>query len=233
MTLDKKIIKYANAANSHIDWKEVDIACVDISLNNRYLEGSYLSGLLQWISNRFEKCHINLGDTLHRHNLKYEFGNEGKAHDISRAMGDKWCRDNAPCFDYLTIPYCLIRGDDWLADPDYDEMHDALWDYYYHDEAFRNVLELDITGFVERNPHLPEKDVRKGSLHYLIEETATDIILGRRGHVVHFYPSFHPACYYYLIQNADKLPEHLKGMEYNIFKRYSPSKLNLKQAKAA
>jgi tRNA-dependent cyclodipeptide synthase len=219
----------ANDLFMRTDWQNYKTACLDISLHNRYQEGVYLAGAFHWVSKRFEKCLINFGDTLHRHNLGYVCDSAQKAHDEARALGDQWIEDNLDCFQHLQIPYCFIRGDDWLVDLDFEATHQALWAFYRQDKGLQATIESDVQGFVSRaDQNIKDADMRQASIAYLIEEAATDILLGQRGGVAHLYPADRHQCYYYLIENTHRLPSGLSGLENSAFKRLSPSKISLK-----
>lgn len=214
-----------NTADNQNDWQRLETACLDISLFNRYQEGEYLRSTLLWINGRFTKCILNLGDTLHRYNLRGDHPSMIDAHKAAFDLGARWLADNAQYFKELSIPYRLIRSNDWLKDKDFPPIHEALWDYYYKDTFFQAVVKEDIEAFVARKPETAAEITRKASLPYLLEETAADILLGSRGGVTHLYPGSRHACYWYLIENSKNLPKILRGLEQSAFKRLSPSRL--------
>lgn len=210
------------------DWQSFEVCCLDISLFNRYQEGQYLASLYHWVSARFDRCIINLGDGLHRHNMAHEFSQQSLAHDAANALGQQWINENKEHLSLLSIPHELLRSDYWLAHPEFEKTHDALWDYYYGDAAFKAVIANDVESFVARRDDLPADFVRKASLSYLLEETAADIVLGRETGVAHLYPGHRHGCYGHLVQHADNLPEVLRGLENSAFKRMSPSRISLR-----
>lgn len=221
------MIKTANTNNKKTlrNWQDYDECCLDISLFNRYQESEYLESTLLWINSRFKHCLLNLGDTLHRHNLSHQSPSIEVAHKESRLLGDDWLAKNACYFERLAIPFTLMRSDDWLEDKDFARVHEALWGYYYKDKIFQAVVREDIEGFVARKPDIAADIVRRSSLNYLIEETAADILLGSRGGVAHLYPGSRHACYWYLVEAAEHLPKDLRGLENSAFKRLSPSRI--------
>ncbi len=212
------------------DWQSMDTCCLDVSLHNRYQEGLYLASTYEWINSRFKDCLVNLGDTLHRHNLRHRHPCMEQAHNEARKLGDEWLAKNEPCLSMLKIPYRIMRSDDWLADPDMEAVHEAIWEFYYTDCDFKAVVNRDIETFVARRTDLPASVVRNASLAYLLEETAADILLGKRGGVAHLYPGGRHECYGYLAANAEHIPEPLRGLENSAFKRLSPAKISLDPA---
>ena len=210
------------------DWQSFEVCCLDISLFNRYQEGLYLASLYHWVSARFDRCIINLGDGLHRHNMAHEYPDMQLAHEAANALGQKWISDNKEHLGYMRIPHELLRSDYWLEHSEFEVTHGALWDHYYGDHAFKAVVDADVETFVTRRQDLPEGVVRKASLSYLLEETAADIILGRETGVAHLYPGYRHGCYGHLVQTKDALPEVLRGLECSAFKRVSPSRISLR-----
>lgn len=209
------------------DWQKFKTCCLDISLFNRYQEGTYLASMYKWVSERFDYCIINLGDGLHRHNMKHEFSEMLLAHKAANALGQQWINDNAPYIEFMSIPYQVLRSDYWLAHEAFTATHEALWEYYYGNQAFKQVVSGDVEGFVRRRRDLPVDIIRQSSLCYLLEETAADIILGRETGVAHLYPGARHDCYGYLVEKSDSLPDILRGLENSAFKRLSPSRISL------
>lgn len=209
-----------------IDWRDLDVCCLDVSLNNRYQTGIYLAMMIEWINKRFKSCLLILGDTLHRHNLGYEYPDQAEAYAVSLKMGDQWLKENAESIKKLRIPYTLIRSDDWLAFPEFESTHKDLCSFYRTDKAFSESIEGDIQKFSNRRSDLPLDFVRSSSLAYLLEETAADILIGRKnGPLVHLYSGKWPECYFNLMERAESLPVNLRGLEKCVFKRVSPGKI--------
>lgn len=215
------------------DWQAMATACLDISMHNKYQQGLYLAGACKWVSKRFGHCLVNIGDTLHRHNLRHLYPSAAQAHSAARSLGDRWLESNRSYLELLEIPYTILRSDDWLADPGFEPVHEALWSFYYEDPEFLPVVKTDIETFVTRRSDLPPAIVRKASLYYLIEETAADILLGQRGGVAHLYPAGRHQCYGHLVQRAADLPPILRGLENSAFKRLSPGKIAITSAEFA
>jgi tRNA-dependent cyclodipeptide synthase len=208
-----------------IDWHDLDICCLDVSLNNRYQTGPYLSSMIEWINRRFKSCILSLGDTLHRHNLRYQYPDKALSHAIALKAGNQWLEENAKNLEHFQIPYTLFRSDDWLALSEFDPIHEDLWNFYNTDQNFSESVSRDIQSFVDRRPDLPSDFVRSSSLTYLLEETAADILLGQRNAVVHLYPGKWHECYFNLMERAESLPPRLRGLEKCVFKRISPGKI--------
>lgn len=214
-------------------WQDFDTCCLDVSLFNRYQQDDYLLGTVVWINDRFENCIINVGDTLHRHNLLHEYNAMEVAHQKAHELGDKWIAKNEHLLQSLTIPYKIIRNDFWLEQSDFQDVHNALWAYYLSDKTFRNIVNNDIETFVNRQKGKDQNIVRKASLSYLLEEAAVDILFGKQGGGAHLYPGGRFDCYWYLTDNAQSIPPILRGLENSAFKRLSPSHIMRSYKRAA
>lgn len=204
------------------DWSAVDTCCLDVSLGNRYQQGTYLAGTVDWINKRFKKCIVNLGDTLHRYNLKQEYPDMESARRRCLQMGDEWIDASREILSGLDRPYEIVRGDVWLSDPEFWIVHQVLREYSISDAGFRSALAEDISQFVSRQMGASRIVAESSSRDYLLEECAADIVLGKREAVVHLYPSAWHESYFYLIRNAGRIPAALRGLETGVFKRIYP-----------
>lgn len=215
------------------DWQSFKTASLDISLYNTHQQGLNLAGLCHWISQRYDDCIINLGDTLHRHNLRHVSSSVEEAHKLSVRLGDEWIAENEPYLKWLTIPHKIVRHDDWLHDPDFKAIHTGIWCFYNEDPDFQRIIKEDIETFTSRQDTSSPDEIRKGALSYLLEELSADILLGRRMGVAHFYPAWRQKCYGHLVQRTQEIPDVLRGLENSAFKRYSPGKLRLLSSETA
>ncbi|NCC20902.1 MAG: hypothetical protein EOM26_00395 [Alphaproteobacteria bacterium] len=206
-------------------WTELACCSLDISLGNRYEQGGYLASIIHWINRRFERCIVNLGDTLHRHNLAHGAVSMETARERTRRMGDEWLQANNTILSDLSINYEIVRSDDWLNHPEFGPTHEALWEYYYTDSQYRALALADTRVFLNRKSSLDREVLRRSSLNYLLEETTADIIMGRREPVAHLYPGRWHESYFHLVRSNDSLPRILLGLERCAFKRISPSKI--------
>jgi hypothetical protein len=202
-----------------------DICSLDVSLNNRYQEGAYLAGTVQWINRRFKYCIVNLGDTLHRHNLAIGSTDMEQAHIKSREMGNRWLENNGNVLDGFEIPNVVIRNDDWIFDEDFPGIHEELWGFYYTNRDYRLLVNNDVESYLFRKPERQKVALKKSGLAYLLEETAADILMARDHPAVHLYPGSWHKSYFHLINIPEKLPVQIRGLEKCSFKRISPSKV--------
>lgn len=223
---ENKMIKTFQAFHeARKDWAAYRTCCLDISLYNRYQEGDYLRHTIQWINDRFSHCIVNLGDTLHRHNLREEYNSMQAAHTKARQLGNEWLIKNRTILDNFDIAYNIIRNDDWLKDSNFKSVHQALWDFYKNDQEFAAVVDCDVNGFINRQKNMSSEDATAISLAYLLEETAVDIMYGKQGGVAHLYPGRRFGCYWYLAGNAENIPASIRGLENSTFKRLAPKRM--------
>lgn len=206
-------------------FQNVETCCLDISLGNRYQQGEYLENIVSWVNNRkFARCLVSLGDTLHRHNLRQSHPDMDSARRACLEKGDAWIESARSALGKLEMPFEIMRSDMWLAHPDFWKVHEALRGLVNSDSGFKAAIFEDIEAFVARQKALPRTVAEANSMAYLLEECAADILLGRQEPVVHLYPGAWHRCYFYLMENADRIPDILRGLESGIFKRIYPEK---------
>lgn len=51
------------------NWRDYSECRLDVSINNDKLTGQKLEALIAWINANFNYCFVNIGDSLHCHNL--------------------------------------------------------------------------------------------------------------------------------------------------------------------
>lgn len=97
-------------------WKNYQRCRLDVSIGNEKLTGEKLGSIIDWISRNFIFCMVNIGDSLHRHNLVVREGlSMAQAHEKANYMGQKWIDDNASYLSEFSIPYKVSRWDEWLT----------------------------------------------------------------------------------------------------------------------
>lgn len=195
-------------------WRSRATCSLEISMDNKRQEGSYLASQITWINRHFKRCVIHMGDTLHRHNLMDRMSPE-EAHAASYVMGSAWLARNAEIIESLEIPCEIIRWDQWLTHPDFPDLHAAMRAYHESNAFFRGIVARDAAGFIARNPSA--NPVR--CVDYLLEEAAADTLFCRERPVARLYPASELATYAHL--SRTEIPDHLKGLDRGVHVRVS------------
>ncbi|MCB9978741.1 MAG: hypothetical protein H6862_03935 [Rhodospirillales bacterium] len=195
-------------------WSAHTVCSFEISMGNRWQEGTYLASQIEWANRHFKRCFIHLGDTLHRHNLLDRMSPE-EAHATSRVMGSAWLARNAEILETIKIPHEIVRWDHWLTHPDFPGLRAAIQDHYDSNVFFRGVVAQDVERFTKRNSAV--NPVR--CVDYLLEEAAGDTLFCRQNPMARIYPASELATYAYL--SHTQVPDHLKGLHQSVRVRVS------------
>ncbi len=161
-------------------WKDYKTCSLGISLQSRNHVGERFEAIVDWVNStgdQFDKCLVDLSDTLHRHNFVLEKGmSYPEAHAHARALGDKWLRENGRTLDKLKMPVEIIRWDTWLEHEQLAENRRKFQVAFDTNLAFRNALMADVQHYFERVHGLSLSVVPyykiKLSAEYLLEELA-------------------------------------------------------------
>ncbi|MDF2690223.1 MAG: Uncharacterized protein K0S29_78 [Gammaproteobacteria bacterium] len=142
-------------------------------------DGDKFAATLKRINERFKKCTILLGDSLHRHTFKIFDENASSNESYykqSIKAGNEWLARNCHAVDSLTIPHTIIRWDEWLNHSNYSSMKDMIDELYDKNANFRIAMFESVKEFLlrlDRN-YKPVNctNAFKCSAEYLKEECA-------------------------------------------------------------
>jgi tRNA-dependent cyclodipeptide synthase len=214
------MIKYRVIASCQEPWREQPACFLNISMGQQYHEGDKFISLLDWATRNFDCCMINIGDSIHRHNLLSVTGDKKQALEQSLKLGEDWIGRNKNFIrNYLNIPCQLNRWDHWLTHPDFAELYKNIHDYYEKDSKFRAAIEADIRKFISRVSDKTSlirnlAEYKRSSTLYLLEECTVYILMVRNFNAVRVYPAPELQCLSYLRKKTT--PEHLQGLENSI-----------------
>ena len=172
-----------------------DTAAIGISINSRNHEGFALESIIDWVNSQptFNKCVIDLSDTLHRHNFNIDDYSLDQSHDLAYRCGEKWIEDNQPILQKLRMPFEIIRWDTWLKSNEFIRNKVMIECAITYDRNFRSALNYDVECFASRQYRagISRDKIDKmleGSYAYLIEELAVHSIFFDKIQSVSVYP---------------------------------------------
>lgn len=181
---------------SRRDTLELENECfLGVSLGNRNFEPARFHSLLEWVSRRFSKCKILIGDSIHR--LTLESCSRipvEEAHDRARGLGRDFMEENrALIAGYQSITrFEFITCHEIQQTPEYHAHHRAITDYFRHSPAFRGSVESFGLRYHRNNWDMLSEEEREYRLNnsssYFIEEFAIFSCLVNRGITVMVYP---------------------------------------------
>lgn len=176
-------------------WKEYKTCSLGISLQSPNHVGEKLAAMVDWVNStgHFERCVVDLSDTLHRHNLSVLHNVPlAAAHKMAADLGNEWLDSNRKILDQLDIPCEVVRWDHWLPHADLAANRKAFDNAFERDENFRNALLRDVGHFFERTQgksleNVPDSEI-KLSMEYLLEELAVHAIFFKEYPCATIYP---------------------------------------------
>ena len=199
-----------------------------ISVGQAIHEGAKFDAVIQLINRSFKQCTILVDDSVQRHTIGImNHASPDELYQLAVAEGDAWLKRNEMAYNQLTIPFDIMRWDDWFNNPNYINSHLQVQAEYETNDAFRAAIHANIDEFLTRylsryNPD--EIDHERAfilCLEYLIEECAVMCLWTQGRYDFEVYPSGRNkamgATYQYLIQPLH--PHYLRPVALR-FKKY-------------
>ncbi len=223
------IVKASFAGCSLIDRESFSIAegMLLISVGQPYHEGEKFKATIALVNRRFKSCMLMVADTLQRYNIQAQQDIEEKlAYKQSLIKGDEWLSRNKSSIEILSIPYKILRWDDYLANEQFSYKLDFVKTLYSQNNSFKIAINATIEEYINRanrSSFSSEKILylKKYCLGYLLEECAIMLLWWQQGIEFEIYPTPRNAAmraiYENIIQPIDK--KSLKPV-FLRFKRY-------------
>ena len=167
-----------------------------ISLQNPSFSTAKLVAITDWIANRFQKCIVVIGDSLHRITLQIDRKlNEKQAFSQAIFMGKEYINTEMTVFRRHadTCHFEFIYCSEVQQLKDYKQYYEELQDLFAKNEKFANSVKSFSMEFVNRHMHLCEHDksydfYEEICREYLLEELAIFSCLFKD----QIYPIFYP-----------------------------------------
>ncbi|EWC64439.1 hypothetical protein UO65_0046 [Actinokineospora spheciospongiae] len=176
-------------------FEDADECFLGVSLENDSFDVPKLEGIVEWISRRFRRCTVLVGDSIHRLTLSATAALSPEP-ALARALelGREFIADRQPVFDLFsdrtdfTVVTCAeVR---WWAD--HDGFHRRLRSQFAEDPVFRASVESFGRRYHSRGAtDLDGQELAKRvaiSSEYFLEEFAVFCCLRARGLSVMVYP---------------------------------------------
>ncbi|MCX4638462.1 tRNA-dependent cyclodipeptide synthase [Streptomyces platensis] len=166
-----------------------------ISLENSSFRPAKVRSMAQWISRRFPRCTVLVGDSIHRITVESTRGlRPPEALAEALRLGREFIDDQAQIFHEFQerTDFTFINCSEVQTWDSYQSYHRMLRDYFGQDARFRTSLEAFGRGYHSKNSGgAPEAELERRiqrSLDYFLEEFAIFCCLKDRGLPVMLYP---------------------------------------------
>lgn len=167
-----------------------------ISVGQMVHEGEKFIATLELINRTFNDCTILIDDTIQRYTYKIENENKSDSELYEQALreGDMWLERNIHIINSLTIPHRILRWDDWLKHPNYQNQKNKIDNYYNDNLVYKEAVDSNINIFLERYALKNEKlknyeQAFNYCLEYLKEECACMCLWALEGYHFEVYPT--------------------------------------------
>jgi len=169
---------------------------ISVGQNLKVHEGEKFLATMKLINNSFKSCALLIDDSIQRHTMKIQSDLPAKALHAKAVMtGDDWLNDNKYIYEQLTIPYTIIRWDDWLTHPNFEGYYELVCNLYERDNQYQEAFHNTIEGFIARYKNKVEATLfnynraYKCCVKYLKEECAVMCLWADEGYNFEVYPS--------------------------------------------
>lgn len=186
---------YAVKVKNGGGWQQYSTARLQISVGQEYHEGAKFKATIEWAKHRFDKVVICVNDTLQRYNYMHKEGvSEVEAYAQSEVAGREWVERNINAI--RSLPSCeIIRWNNWLDHPNFNDEHKFINDLYDNDEELRSLINADVLAFWRRkqiregmSTYADFESFKRFSTEYLLEETAAFFLMFKKEKAVDIYP---------------------------------------------
>ncbi|MFC3909241.1 hypothetical protein ACFORL_09170 [Legionella dresdenensis] len=198
-----------------------------ISVGQDIHEGKKFAAVIKLVNASFKECTILVDDSVQHHTMQIDNpASKEILYHQALEEGDRWLERNEAIFRELTIPYKILRWDDWLARADFSDSYDRVLNLYHKNADYQAQLHSNIDEFLARYLRMRGTQVEYDRafnlcLGYLLEECAVMCLWPKNGYHFEVYPSgrnkaMH-ATYEYLIK--PEYGDYLKSVALR-FKKY-------------
>lgn len=182
-------LTYQNSLENH------DNCFLGISLENHNFREAKLEAMLIWISKRFKKCTILIGDSIHRLTLESttQLTPENALSEAIK-MGKEFIIKNQSLFDKYSplTHFTLLTCEEVQTWESYLEHHEQLQQLFHQNSDFRTSIEsFGKTYHQKKSAELMQEEWERRmsfSSRYFLEEFAIFACLKRQGNPIIVYP---------------------------------------------
>ncbi|QMT60990.1 tRNA-dependent cyclodipeptide synthase [Legionella sp. PC997] len=228
--IDNRIVKASFRENPAEERKlfPQSSCLMPISVGQAIHESEKFAAVIKLINASFKQCTILVDDSVQRHTIGImNHSDPEELYQLAVKEGDDWLKRNERAYNELTIPFEIMRWDDWYNSQNYIEHHLRVQKEYNSNASFHNAINANIDEFLTRylsRFSAAEVDHERAfnlCLDYLIEECSVMCLWTEKAYDFEVYPSGRnkamAATYEYLIKPY--YPNYLRPVALR-FKKY-------------
>lgn len=228
--IDNRIVKASFRENPPEERKlfPKSSCLMPISVGQSIHEGEKFSAVIKLMNASFKHCTILVDDSVQRHTIGImNHVPPDTLYQMAVDEGDAWLKRSERAYNQLTIPYNIMRWDDWYNSKNYITSHERVENEYNTNELFRNAIHANISDFLTRylsryaQEEIDYERAFRLCRDYLIEECAVMCLWTEQAYDFEVYPSGRnkamAATYEFLIK--PNYPDYLRPVALR-FKKY-------------
>jgi len=129
-----------------------DSTCLfTISVGQQSHEGKRFESAIELIDRSFSSSIMLIDDSLQRYNMALNRKEEAQYfYNISIKEGDLWLNRNEKYYKRCKNLKKIIRWNDWLKHPHYNEQHEKIKQALKEDKSYLEAFDLSIDGFLRK-----------------------------------------------------------------------------------
>ena len=168
-----------------------------ISIGVKIHEGEKFLATMQLINASFQSCALLMDDSIQRYTMKIDepYLTLDDLYIKAIQKGDEWLERNKQAYENLTIPYDIIRWEDWRTHKDFDKSYSNIEALYNADEQYKHAIHATIEDFLSRyvirmvKSNFDRMHAFDCCLQYLKEECAVMCLWAQEKFAFEVYPS--------------------------------------------
>lgn len=228
--IDTRIVKASFRENPAEERKTFpqSTCLMPISVGQAIHEGDKFKAVIKLINASFKHCTILVDDSVQRHTIGILNNvSHDELYQLAIEEGDAWIIRNEQFYNQFTIPFNVMRWDDWFNSVHYIDSYMRVKKQYDENESYRLAIHANIHDFLSRFlKNIPEDNIDHDRanalcLDYLLEECAVMCLWTEKAYDFEVYPSGRnnamAATYEQLIKPL--FPNYLKPVSLR-FKKY-------------
>jgi len=196
--VDNRIVKASFRENPPKERKlfAKSTCLMPISVGRPVHEGAKFEAVIKLINASFKKCTILVDDSVQRHTIGIvNQGTSDELYQLALEEGRSWLVRNEDSYTKLTIPYEIMRWDDFYNSPNYINSHLRIQKEYETNPLYKKAIQDNIYDFLSRylnriqNVLIDYDRAAELCLDYLIEECAVMCLWTEKAFDFEVYPS--------------------------------------------
>ncbi len=241
--VQKYLAKLGNVPEEDKDFLKARSCIVSISVGHEAHEDEKFRATMKMVNLRFKKCVISVSDILQRYSISAKDPlqrSPEEFYEYSKELGDEWLERNIPIIEEeLKIPYEIMRWDDYVKNPKFQDRHKQVIDLFENNHEYQDVIKKTARDFLTRsfvdlNINISPERFCKLSEEYLLEESAAFLEWVDKKYDYELYPSMIGA---FIKKTFDLLmPEESKNIAHRLkikFEKIAKEKEPLLESKVA